>query len=64
MREIKADPDLQRVPVIMFSATKNDEGFARCYHESAKACVRKHQDFESSLEVIREIERFWFHTAR
>ena len=63
LREIKADADLQRIPVIMFSATKNDEDFARCYHESANACVRKPQDFEGSLQVIREIERFWFHTA-
>ena len=63
LREVKADPNLRRIPVIMFSATNNDEDFARCYDESANACIRKPRDFEGSLQVVGKIERFWFHTA-
>jgi two-component system, chemotaxis family, response regulator Rcp1 len=63
LRELKADGDLRRIPVIMFSATETDEEFARCYNENANACVRKPQDFEGIRQVVREIERFWFHTA-
>jgi CheY-like chemotaxis protein len=63
LREIKADPDLRHIPVIMFSSTSSDQHFARCYRESANACIRKPADYEAGLEVVREIERFWFATA-
>jgi CheY-like chemotaxis protein len=63
LREIKRNADLRTIPVIMFSGTEDNEDFARCYHESANACIRKPSDYEASLQVVREIERFWFHTA-
>jgi CheY-like chemotaxis protein len=63
LREIKADPQLRSIPVIMFSATERDEDFDRCYHERANACIRKPKDYVDSLLVVREIERFWFQTA-
>lgn len=47
----------------MFSASNSNKDFARCYDESANACVRKPHDLEGTLQVVREIERFWFHTA-
>src|SRR5688572_15995736 len=63
LRVIKQDSDLHRIPVIMFSSTNSDQEFTRCYLENANACIRKPKDYETSLEVVREIDRFWFHTA-
>jgi CheY-like chemotaxis protein len=63
LREIKVDADLRCIPVIIFSATTSVEDLTRCYNESANACIQKPGDFEGGLQVVREIERFWFHTA-
>lgn len=64
LREIKGDPDLRCIPVIVFSLGSHDEDFDRCYREYANACVRKPADYEGSLRVVRQIEQFWFHTAQ
>jgi two-component system, chemotaxis family, response regulator Rcp1 len=64
LREIKADPELHCIPVIMFSLATCHDDFDRCYSERANACIRKPDDYEGTLNVVREIERFWFHTAQ
>ncbi len=64
LREIKSDPELRCIPVIMFSLGFGPEDFERCYSEHANACVRKPVDYENGLRVVRQIEDFWFHTAQ
>jgi CheY-like chemotaxis protein len=64
LREIKRDPQLRCIPVIMFSLATREDDFERCYREYANACIRKPDDYEGTLQVVREIERFWFHTVR
>jgi len=64
LRLIKSDPRLRCIPVVMFSASTNDDDMVRCYKQHANAYVRKPSDLESSLAVVRQIERFWFGTAR
>jgi len=61
---IKSDPEMQSIPVIVFSASLDDADMLRSYTQHANAYVRKPVDFESSLHVVRQIESFWFHTAR
>ena len=60
---IKADPKLRCIPVIMFSLGNNKNEIGHCYHQRANAYVRKPIDYESTLDVIRQIDRFWFHIA-
>jgi len=62
LREIKGDPRLRCIPVIMFSLAA--EEFDACYLEQANACIRKPDDFDGTLRVVREIEQFWFHTVQ
>jgi two-component system, chemotaxis family, response regulator Rcp1 len=64
LREIKRDPELRAIPVIMLSVSSAYEEFDRCYREYANACIRKPFDYESSVSLVRQIEQFWFHTAQ
>jgi CheY-like chemotaxis protein len=61
LSEIKGDPDLCCIPVIMFSAGIMEQDVSRCYAELANAYVQKPRDFETSLLVVKQIEHFWFH---
>ena len=63
LREIKADPDLKRIPVVMFSGGGSAEAFEDCYKDHANACVRKPLDYEANLSVVRAIEQFWLGTV-
>lgn len=61
---IKTDPELRNIPVIMFSASVDDRDVARCYDQHANAYIVKPVDLDTGLSVVRQIESFWFHTAR
>jgi CheY-like chemotaxis protein len=61
---IKSDPELRCIPIIVFSASLDEADMIRSYTQHANAYVRKPLDLESSLCIVRQIESFWFHTAR
>lgn len=63
LRAIKSDPELRFIPVIMFSASADYRDVVRCYDQHANAYIHKPVDLETSLSVVRQIERFWFDTA-
>lgn len=63
LREIKGDPDLCCIPVIMFSLGGTNE-FDDCYRDQANACVQKPVDLDGTVRVVREIEKFWCQTVQ
>jgi len=61
--EIKRDPELRSIPVIMFSLCIDPKDVSRCYSEHANAYVQKPPDYQTTLKVVEQIERFWLQTA-
>jgi CheY-like chemotaxis protein len=64
LQTIKSDPELRCIPVIMFTSSPHDADVVRCYTQFANAYVQKPVDLDATLSVVRQIESFWFHTAR
>jgi two-component system, chemotaxis family, response regulator Rcp1 len=63
LHEIKRDANLRCIPVIMFSIGAGEPELSRCYQEHANAYIQKPVDFEGSLRVVQQIEKFWFGVA-
>jgi two-component system, chemotaxis family, response regulator Rcp1 len=61
--EIKSDPVLQRIPVIILTSSLAQEDIDRAYAEHANCYIRKPTDFEDFEKVMALIERFWFETV-
>ena len=61
--QIKRDPELRSIPVIMFSSCSDDNDIGRCYWEHANAYVQKPRDYQATLRAVEYIERFWLRTA-
>jgi len=59
LREVKADPELQVIPVVMFTRSSSDEDIADLYRLHANCYVTKPSDFDEFVEVVQAIERFW-----
>ncbi len=59
LAEIKADPDLRRIPVVVLTSSKADEDIASSYDSHANCYVTKPGDLEQFMEVIRSVEGFW-----
>ena len=59
LQEIKADEDLQQIPVVVLTTSKAEEDVLRSYKLHANAYVTKPVDFDRFIEVVRQIDEFF-----
>ena len=64
LAEIKADPELRRIPVVVLTASRAEEDVARSYDMHANAYVTKPVDFDSFVQTIRKIDEFFISVVR
>ncbi|MCL4384794.1 MAG: response regulator [Cyanobacteria bacterium] len=59
LAEIKNDPALKRIPVIILSISKLEEDILKSYNNYANCYIIKPVDFNQFVEVVKSIEDFW-----
>jgi CheY-like chemotaxis protein len=59
LAEIKGDPDLRTIPVVILTTSEAEEDILRSYDLHANAYVTKPVDFDRFVEVVRQIDNFW-----
>jgi CheY-like chemotaxis protein len=59
LAELKQDPELLLIPVVMLTTSKAEEDILRSYSLHANAFISKPVDFEQFIEVIRQIDNFF-----
>jgi CheY-like chemotaxis protein len=64
LAEIKEDPSLRLIPVVILTTSQADEDILRSYALHANAYVSKPVDFERFIEVIRQIDSFFITVVR
>lgn len=64
LREIKADPVLKRIPIIILTTSQSEPDILRAYDLHANCYITKPVDYERFQAVIRAIENFWLAIAR
>jgi len=64
LREVKADPVLKRIPVIVINLLMLEHDISRLYDLNVNCCIRKPVDIEEYTKVIEKIDRFWLNTVR
>ncbi|WP_028214095.1 response regulator [Paraburkholderia mimosarum] len=60
LQELKADPDLMHIPVVVLTTSKSEEDVARTYGLHANCYIAKPVDFAKFGDVVRTIKDFWF----
>jgi len=63
LTEIKADPDLKRIPVVILTTSNAEQDILNTYNLHVNCYINKPVDFDSFFEIIRKIEDFWLKTA-
>lgn len=59
LAEIKADPSLKRIPVVVLTTSRADEDVVRAYDLHANCYITKPVDFKQFIKVVQSIEDFW-----
>jgi two-component system, response regulator len=60
LREIKGTPELKRLPVIILTSSKEEGDRALSYDNGANSYLVKPVSFEGFLDVVRQLEDYWF----
>ena len=60
LEEIKKDPILTRIPVVVLTTSTADEDILRAYQLHASCYITKPVDFEQFIKVVHSFEDFWF----
>ena len=59
LKEIKEDPILQAIPVVILTISKSEEDILLTYKYHANCYIRKPLDLIKFIGVVKEIESFW-----
>jgi len=59
LKELKADPRLKSIPVIMLTTSERDEEIAESYGAGANSYVVKPVEFEEFTKKIKELNLYW-----
>ena len=60
LAEIKNDPGLRHVPVVVLTTSNSDRDVLESYNLHANCYVRKPVQFQAFIDVVQSIENFWF----
>lgn len=64
LQEIKSDPQLSSIPVVVLTTSEAEEDVLRSYSLHANAYVTKPVDFERFIDVVRQIDDFFVTVVR
>ena len=64
LAELKADPDLRSIPIVVLTTSRQEEDIARSYHDHANCYISKPVDFDKFMGVVRSLENFWLTVVR
>ncbi|MGH8471051.1 MAG: response regulator [Gammaproteobacteria bacterium] len=59
LQEIKADPDLRRIPVVVLTTSKAEEDIYRSYDLGASSFITKPVTFEGLVELMKAMGQYW-----
>ncbi|MBL9106423.1 MAG: response regulator [Myxococcales bacterium] len=60
LKHIKGHPELRRIPVVVLTTSKAEEDIYRSYDLGVNSFIIKPVTFESLVNVMRVLERYWF----
>jgi two-component system, response regulator len=63
LRELKAHPELRRIPVVVLTTSQADTDIGAIYDLGANSFITKPFQFEALVEVMNRLGQYWFQTV-
>jgi len=64
LKDVKDDPDLRRIPIVVLTSSEAEEDIVRSYDLHANAYLTKPVDFSGFLDIVEHIEDFWLSVVK
>ena len=64
LSDIKGDPKLKHIPVVILTSSKSEEDIVRSYQLQANCDITKPVDIEQFVNVVRAIDELWLTVVR
>ena len=63
LKQIKSDPSLKKIPIIVFTTSKAEEDITWSYNLGVNSFISKPSKFSDLVQVTRHIGNYWFKTV-
>lgn len=63
LSEIKSDPNLKRIPVVVLTTSKNEDDIFHSYDLHVNCYITKSRNLSQLFQIVKGIEDFWLSTA-
>ena len=60
LKEIKENTELKKIPVVVFTTTRNENDIKRCYELGANSYVVKPVSYDDLVKVVSQVRNYWF----
>ena len=64
LKEIKADPNFRRIPIVVLTTSKAEEDILRSYDLGVNSYVTKPVTFKSLVDLVKVLGQYWFEVVR
>lgn len=64
LREIKDDPDLRRLPVVVMTTSSADDDVVKTYNLGVNSFVTKPFNFNRLVEIVSSLKTYWIDTVK
>ena len=64
LAEIKQDPDLKRIPVVVITSSQAEKDILEAYNNYVNCYLTKPVDLEQFMAVVRSVEEFWLSVVK
>jgi chemotaxis family two-component system response regulator Rcp1 len=63
LAEIKADPRLKRIPVVVLTTSKNEDDISQSYDLHVNSYITKSRNLSQLFKIVKGIEEYWLGTV-
>ena len=64
LAEIKADPDLKRIPVVVLTTSEDQKDILKAYDLHVNAYITKPVDLDQFIKIVEAVENFWLSVVK
>ena len=60
LEQVKADPDIGQIPVVVLTTSKDERDILACYRMGASSYIQKPVNIEGFFRAIQSLKEYWF----